>query len=582
MGWCRALAKVGPTTLPEETGGFWENYWRVVVVAGAIVVVLGVTVIALLRALRSKREAVHAMERSLSTLHATLDSVVEGVLVVDRKGRVTDYNRQFLEMWRVPRELAELKDDAAMLQSVATQVKDPERFLKRVRDLYERPEESSADEILEFKDGRIFERDSRPQQSDGRIIGRVWCFHDVTARLRADSERHRLDEQLAQSSKMQALGTLAGGIAHDFNNILTGVIGYADLAKARLPAAHPIADDLDHVLDAANRARELIGQILTFSRKRPPEKRILDLEPIIRDVLKLLRATIPAGIEIRAEMEIMAGSVMADPTQMHQALLNLCTNAVHAIGPGPGGIVIGLEELAIGPQDRRLGLPAGRWAHISVSDTGHGMDPETLRHVFEPFFTTKPAGEGTGLGLAVVHGIVETHGGVITAESTAGRGTTFHLCLPMVVESLAPRLPAVAMSPGGCGERVMVVDDEEMVATVSRAYLEKLGYQGIAYTDPEMALRELLHGHYEALIVDLNMPKISGIALIRELRATHPFMPCVLITGFIGPATTETELAALGVTEILAKPFTIQALGAALHRAIGALDGVTTDEQASS
>src|SRR5262245_53961385 len=239
MGWSARLTP--PANLPV-TGNFWEDYHHIVIPTSIVVLVLTGTIFVLVQALRQKRQAVLGMGRSFATLHATLDSVVEGVLVVDRHGRATDWNRQFLEMWRIPREVIEGKDAAAVMTNfVLGQLKDPDGFRARIRELDERPEESSADEIIEFKDGRIFERDSRPQQFEGRIIGRVWCFHDVTARLQAESEKRRLDEQLAQSSKMEALGALAGGIAHDFNNVLTGVIGYAELAKARLPGAHPIA-----------------------------------------------------------------------------------------------------------------------------------------------------------------------------------------------------------------------------------------------------------------------------------------------------------------------------------------------------
>ncbi len=368
--------------------------------------------------------------------------------------------------------------------------------------------------------------------------------------------------------------SLAGGIAHDFNNILVGIIGYAELARARLPSAHPVGDDLSHVLSAANRARELVRQILTFSRKRPPEKQIIALAPIVRDTLKLLRATLPAAIEIRAELEPGVGSIFADPTQLHQALLNLATNGAHAIGGAPGRLVVSLEEMVATPAllEAHPCLANGRWACLSVADTGRGMDAETLQHVFEPFFTTKDLGEGTGIGLAVVHGIIEAHSGIISVESALGSGSTFRIFLPLASEPVGPP-PREENTPEGNGRHVLVVDDEAMVCEVARTFLEELGYQITTCQSPERALEEFTAApaKYGALLTDLNMPHLNGLELIRRIRANcnvGAALPCVLFTGFVGSAATEQEAMELGLREILNKPFTRHSLGLAIHRAI--------------
>ncbi len=547
-----------------------------------VVFLLAVAVATLGWLLRQWRGAAAALDRSLSTLSVTFDSIADGVLVVGSDGRVANYNQRFLDLWRIPRELAEKRDDDLILRHVIDQLTSPDAFLDRVRVLYSSPEESTNGDVLLFKDGRVFERDSRPQRKGSEVIGRVWSFRDVTARYRAAEERERLSSQLAQAQKLEAIGTLAGGIAHDFNNILVGIIGYAELARARLPATHPVGDDLSHVLSAANRARELVRQILTFSRKRAPEKEIIALAPIVRDTLKLLRATLPAAIEIRAELEPGVGSVFADPTQLHQALLNLATNGAHAIGGAPGRLIVSLEEMVATPAllEAHFDLADGRWASLSVSDTGRGMDAETLQHVFEPFFTTKNPGEGTGLGLALVQGIIEAHGGIITVESALGNGSTFRIYLPLVSEPVGPP-PREEKTPLGNGRHVLVVDDEAMVCEVARTFLEELGYQITICQSPERALEEFTDApaKFVALLTDLNMPHLNGLELIRRIRAHCPdgaLLPCVLFTGYIGSAATEQEAMSLGLREILNKPFTRHSLGIAIHRAISGAPGAVT------
>lgn len=539
-----------------------------------VLFLLVATVLTLIWLLRQWRGAAAALDRSLSTLNVTFDSISDGVLVVGNDGRVTNYNQRFLDLWRIPAELAEKRDDEELIGHVLNQLTKPEAFLDRIRALYSRPEETTSADVLVFKDGRVLERDSRPQRMHGKIIGRVWNFRDVTARHRADEEKEKLSLQLAQAQKLEAIGTLAGGIAHDFNNILVGIIGYTELARARLPSTHPVGDDLSHVLSAAIRARELVRQILTFSRKRAPEKQIIALAPIVRDTLKLLRATLPAAIEIRAELEPGVGSVLADPTQLHQALLNLATNGAHAIGGAPGRLVVSLEEMVATPAllEKHSCLADGRWACLSVTDTGRGMDAETLEHVFEPFFTTKDLGEGTGLGLAVVQGIIEAHFGIIAVESALGSGSTFRIFLPLASEPVGPP-PREENTPGGNGRHVLVVDDEAMVCEVARTFLEELGYQITTCQNPERALEEFTAApaKFGALLTDLNMPHFNGLELIRRIRANcnvGAALPCVLFTGFVGSAATEQEAMELGLREILNKPFTRHSLGLAIHRAM--------------
>jgi signal transduction histidine kinase/ActR/RegA family two-component response regulator len=559
------------TEILGEPPGVLETHGRLMVMVGSIVLVLLAAVFTLVFILRQKRAAATALARSLSTLDATFDSISDGVLVVDLNGRVANLNERFLEMWGIPRDLQDNERDEVLLHHVIRQLKDPATFIARVKSLYAHPEECSSD-LIEFSDGRVFERDSRPHRDGGKIVGRVWSFRDISRRVAAERDKHHLVEQLAQSQKMEAIGTLAGGIAHDFNNILTGVIGYSELARARLPATHPSAEDLGHVLTAGERARELVRRILTFSRKQKPEKRAVSLKPVIGEILQLLRATIPASIEIRSDFQAADHCVLADPAQIHQGVLNLATNAVHAMGGGPGTLEVSLQTIAGGQRFARENarLLTGDWVRLSVGDTGHGMDPVTVRRIFEPFYTTKQPGEGTGLGLAVVHGIVTAHGGVITVESTPGKGSTFRLHFPLAEKSADVPEPCVIPAPLGRGERVLVVDDESAVAEVARNFLTGLGYRPTVCHSPEQALEELrtCTRKYAAVVTDLSMPRMTGLDFIRRVHAQKPGLPCVLCTGFVVSASTEKEASQLGVMDVVTKPYSRQDLGLALDRAL--------------
>ena len=551
---------------------FWGQHGAIIGWAAVVIAALaGITVFLLLK-VRHKSETASELSASLSTLVATFDSTADGVLVVDNSGRVTECNERFLELWRIPPELASRKQDEAFLRHALLQLKTPSTFLSRIRELYTDSDASSQGELVEFKDGRTFERASRPLRKGEKIMGRVWSFRDVTARVHADKERRRMGDQLAQAQKMEALGNLAGGIAHDFNNILTGIIGYVELAKARLPGRHPAADDLDHVLRASERAKDLVRQILTFSRKRAPEKNPIALEPVIRDTLKLLRAVVPATIEIRAELSPNTGTVLADPTQVHQALLNLATNAVHSMGTTTGQIRVSLQNFEVLPDFAVIHPPLRPGSHVclSVTDTGHGMDSATLKRIFEPFFTTKAPGEGTGLGLAVVQAIVQNHDGILCVESEVNLGSSFRIYLPVARESQMGTVLQEELTPEGTGEHILVVDDEAMITEVYRCYLESLNYRVTVAHSPEQALDIFTKcpTDFSGLVTDFNMPHMNGLELVRRMRAVRNDLPALLCTGYVGSAATDQEAAELGMGEILGKPFTRHTLGVATARVL--------------
>jgi signal transduction histidine kinase/CheY-like chemotaxis protein len=549
---------------------FWMQHRPVLIASGVVVAVLGALVVALLVLLRQRRISAERLDRSLAVLGATFDSISDGVLVVDKRGRVTGYNRRFLSLWGVPPELGVGGDGEELLRFVLLQLKEPETFLRPMREPGGTDEGADMEEI-ECRDGRIFERDFRLQMQGGEAVGRVWSFRDVTARRRGEEERERLGARVAQGQKMEALGTLAGGIAHDFNNMLTGMLGCTQLALERLPKTHPAVDELWHSIECGERASGLVRQILTFSRQQRPAKTVVSLGPIIQDTLRLLRATAPAGVELAAALHPDVPPVLADPGQLHQALLNLCTNAIHAMGRGPGElrVILAHDEPPAETRTAHPKLPPGPLVSVSVIDTGHGMDTATLARVFEPFYSTKETGEGTGLGLAVVHGIVEAHDGAVAASSETGRGSTFTLFFPPAVAPIDETKSPAELDdpiPRGHGESILVVDDEPIVAEVAATLLRKIGYRAVTCYSAERALGLMqADADWCALVfTDLNMPRMTGLDLIRRLRHAGCMVPCVLTTGYVGSGGTEAEARTLGLGDIVEKPFTDRSLGRAI------------------
>ncbi len=548
----------------------WQAYPRASSMALVALVSLALFAAGLAFTLRQNRRNARALKTSLSLLNATLDASADGVLVVDSSGRVTGFNRRFVDLWNIPRELAERRDDQPLLAFVTDQLKDPAAFLARVQDLYGTPEAESF-ETIEFTDGRVFERRSGPQRLEGKVVGRVWSFSDITARRAAEEGQRDLQAKLAHTHRLESLGTLAGGIAHDFNNLLTAILGYSSLAHDALAETDPIRNDLVAVINASERARDLVRQILTFSRKGPTERRAVSCETVVRDAVRLLRATVPAGIAIQVETGDAEILVFADSSQIHQAILNLGTNAAHALRNHTGTITIRLEEIPVtaGLAAEHPGLGRGRCACLSVSDDGAGMNEETRRRAFDPFFTTKAPGDGTGLGLAVVHGIMENHGGAVTLESAPGRGTTVRLYFPLALAETLP--PAEAASPATAGARlrILVVDDEQSVLGVAEQFLHRAGHTVTACSSPTAALSRLQSGPlaFDVLLSDLNMPQMDGTVLAVEARRIRPDLAIVLATGFLGDDELESRAAEIGIDEIVTKPFDLEKLLAAIQRA---------------
>ena len=386
-------------------------------------------------------------------------------------------------------------------------------------------------------------------------------FYDIT-------DQEKLESRLRQAQKMEAIGTLAGGIAHDFNNILSAIMGYTEIALLEAHKDEHLRQYLEQIFKASERARDLVKQILAFSRKTDEKLLPVRVTPVIGEVLKLLKASLPSTIKISKAFRSDSDMILADPTQIHQILMNLCTNAAHALRDSKGSITIGLdsEEIKAGTP---YGLPPGTYVKIVVSDTGVGMDPSMIGRIFEPFFSTRAPGEGTGLGLSVVYGIVKNYDGTITVQSEPGQGTEFCIYLPLLGETGARQDDKSDESIPGGKECILLVDDEEVLVELGKRMLASLGYDVIGKTNSLEALdffRECPE-RFDLVITDMTMPNMTGIELARELMKIRPDMPIILCTGFSEDITAE-KVNAIGLRALVFKPITQRTIAKSIRLAL--------------
>ena len=412
--------------------------------------------------------------------------------------------------------------------------------------------------------------------ANGRHTHWVSVARDISERKQAEADRQGLEAQLRESQKMESIGTLAGGIAHDFNNILGAILGNVALAKEDLGNNPSVRVSLSEIGKAARRARGLVQQILAFSRRQPQELVLQPMRPLVEDTLGLLRSTLPAMVTLGATLSDEPVHVKADTTQVQQVLMNLCMNAWHALPNGAGDIRIGLDALVLAPGDAALHdrMPAGRYAHLRVSDSGSGMDRATRERIFEPFFTTKAVGKGTGLGLSVVHGIVSAHHGSISVESEPGVGTTFHLYFPASEASpVAPAFDSTAPAqPRGQGQHVLYVDDDEVMVLMVERLLGRAGFHVTCCADAReaMAYVQAAPGLVDVVVTDFNMPELSGIDLADALAKMQPGLPVVISSGYLSDDMRERARAA-GVHSLLNKQDTLEALVPRIHDVLAGL-----------
>jgi CheY-like chemotaxis protein len=368
---------------------------------------------------------------------------------------------------------------------------------------------------------------------------------------------------------MESIGTLAGGIAHDFNNILSAIIGYSELAMSDILAPGRAKAELEEVLKAGDRAKDLVSQILTFSRKSETAYSPLSLPPLIKESLKMLRSVIPTTIEIRQDI-VESGLIMSDPTQIHQLMMNLCTNAAHAMDKTGGELTVSLKKVDMDAASAHdLELSAGPYVRLTIRDTGHGMTPEVMKRIFEPYFTTKELGRGTGLGLSVVHGIVKSHGGAIACTSAPEKGTAFDVYLPELeigLEKSSSRKETPLPTGSEC---ILFVDDEPALAKMFENMLEKLGYRVVTRTSSVEALEIFLAnpGEFDLVITDMTMPVMTGDELALKVMKVRPDIPVMLCTGY-SEHISEEEAKRVGIREFVMKPLEMTKLAQTIRRVL--------------
>jgi len=515
-----------------------------------------------MRDITQRKLGEEGLRSTLSLLTATLESTADGILVVDREGKMASFNQKFVEMWRIPKSVVASKDDNQALEFVLDQLKDPDGFLKKVRELYSQPDEESFD-ILEFKDGRIFERFSQPQRIADESVGRVWSFRDITDRKRTEEALRQSEEQLLQSQKMEAIGRLAGGVAHDFNNLLTVIMGRCQLLLRKFGAEKILNRDINLILSTSERAALLTKQLLAFSRKQMLQPRVLDLNEVVSDMDKMLIRMIGEDIELITVLASDLGRIKADPGQISQVIMNLVVNARDAMLQG-GKITIESKNVEVNENNLPLysGVEIGSYLELTISDTGLGIEEEILPHIFEPFFTTKDKGKGTGLGLSTVYGIVKQSGGHITVSTRPKQGSTFKVYLPRVEETAEPKVKTsdkVSQKDGL--ETILLVEDEPDVRQLIGDLLRENGYTVLEaeHSGEAIEICQKYERPIQLLLTDVVMPQMSGPELAKLLLPMRPEIKVLFMSGYTDTAVVSQGWLAPG-TAFLQKPFTQEIL----------------------
>jgi PAS domain S-box-containing protein len=489
-------------------------------------------------------------EEERRRLSTAIEQTSEMVVITDTQGSIRYINPAFSETTGYTRDEA-IGQNMNLLKSG----RHDDAFYRQLWETILSGRAWKGRLINRAKDGTLFSE----MTTISPIVDADRTVSAFVAVKRDISREEALEKQLQQAVKLEAIGTLAGGIAHDFNNILSAILGYAQIAKEQLKEGDPLIYPLNHILAAGDRAAELISQILTFSRQDLGNKpfRALKAQSIIKEALKLLRSSFPSTIKLTYRIDDEAPAIMADAGQIHQVIMNLCTNARQAIETEHGTIHVTVTAVELHEADGALhhpGLPAGRYLKISVTDGGCGIDETIRQRIFDPFFTTKPKDRGTGLGLAVVHGIVKKHRGEISVTSEPGHGTTFDIFLPAIAEPSETATEKPAPVRGG-SERIMLVDDERQLADLLTTTIERLGYQVTAFTDSLEAVRCFRESSdaYDLVITDMTMPNMTGTEMAREMLALRPSLPIILITGYHERIDRSTALR-IGIREFINKP----------------------------
>lgn len=496
--------------------------------------------------------------------------MAEGVYLIRMDGTIVYTNPKFEELFGY--------DPGEMIGKNASIVHFPSE---------KKPEETTGEILAVLEKDGFWQGELQNIKKDGTPF---WCYasviafehsihgkvlvavhNDITDRKRAEAEKSHLEARLSQAQKMEAIGTLAGGIAHDFNNILSIILGYAELAKGDTPAGSSLREDLEKILVAGNRATDLVKQILAFSRQAKVERIPLQLQSLVKESIKMLRASIPTTIEIQESIHSDCGVVLADPTNVYQIIMNLCTNAGHAMEKTGGVLTIALQNIVVEHESppNAMALAPGRYVRLSVSDTGSGIGPDIIDKIFDPYFTTKEIGKGTGMGLAIAHGIITKYGGTITVDSKLGRGSTFHVNFPVAAQdTLSPDTEEEEV-PSGAG-RILMIDDEELLLQMGKDMMERLGYSVTIRNSSLDALATFQNNPdaFDVVITDQTMPGMTGSDLARRILQLRPDMPIILCTGYSN-LIDENTAKFIGIREFALKPLTKSTIAHLLQKVLG-------------
>jgi len=517
--------------------------------------IIGVT-----RDISERKHAEEALRESEEKYRTVLEANPDPVVVYDIEGKVTYFNPAFTRVfgWTLAERLGNKMDIFVPAEAwreakmMIEKVLAGERFSSIETLRYNKKGETIPVSVS----GAIY------KDKNGHPIGSVINLRDI-------SHQKKLETQLKQAQKMEAIGTLAGGIAHDFNNILSSVIGYTELALDNEKRGSFQYNNLQEVLSAGNRAKDLVKQILTFSRQADQKQKPIQVKPLVKEALRMLRASIPSTVEIEQYVQSDA-LVMGDPTQIHQILMNLCTNAAHAMEDKGGLLTVSLLDAELDSDfiSRHPDLKPGPHIKLTVTDTGHGISPDVMEKIFDPFFTTKEKGKGTGLGLSVVHGIVLSHGGDIYLYSEPGKGSTFEVCLPVIESRFKPKERAERPIPTG-NERILYIDDEPVITNLGKRILESLGYGVVARNSCIEALELFKEkkDHFDIVITDMTMPHMTGEKLAEKLMQIRPDIPVILCTGF-SFMIDEQKALNMGIRAFISKPMLKQEIAETIRKVL--------------